>query len=222
MDSTSIIHGLGYVGLFLVLFAETGLLVGFFLPGDTLLISAGLLAARGELSLAGVLLAMIAGAVAGDAVGYLIGQQAGQRLYRREDSFWFRRSHLEKAQRFFVRHGGKTIIAARFVTGLRTFAPVVAGTAGMPYRRFAAFNIVGAAGWVCAITLLGYGFGNVVRQFDRWIFIGSVVLLPFPLMVALSQSWRLRRARVRFRAERAERERALREAEERIALGRDE
>ena len=203
MSATALIHALGYAGLFCVLFAETGLLIGFFLPGDTLLISAGLLAARGELTRWGVLLAMIAGAVAGDAVGYLIGQQAGQRLYARPDSFWFQRAHLEKAQQFFARHGGKTIVAARFATGLRTFAPVVAGTAGMSYRRFALFNIIGAAGWVTLITLGGYWFGNLVRAFDRWVFIGSVALLPFPLLIALSQSWRLRRARARWHARHA-------------------
>jgi membrane-associated protein len=205
MDATAIIHGMGYAGLFLVLFAETGLLFGFFLPGDTLLISAGLLAARGELELWATLLVMVAGAVLGDAVGYLIGQQAGHRLYQREESFWFRRSHLDKARAFYARHGGKTIIAARFFTGLRTFAPIVAGAAGMQYRHFAMFNIVGAVGWVVSITLAGYWFGNLVKEFDRWIFIGAVVLLPVPLLVALSQSWRLRRAHARWKAEHAAR-----------------
>jgi membrane-associated protein len=203
MDATALIRAMGYAGLFLVLFAETGLLIGFFLPGDTLLIAAGVPAARGQMELWGVLAAMIAGAVTGDAVGYLIGQQAGQRLYARPDSFWFQRSHLEKAQRFFAKHGGKTIVAARFATGLRTFAPVVAGTAGMGYPRFALFNVIGAAAWVTIVTLGGYWFANVVKAFDRWIFIGSIALLPFPLLFALSQSWRLRRARARWQARQA-------------------
>lgn len=200
MNTTELIPTIGYVGLFVIVFAETGLLIGFFLPGDTLLVSAGVLAARGQLHISLVLISMFAGAVIGDAVGYWLGRQAGQRLFQREDSFWFRREHLEKARRFYARHGGKTIVAARFVTGLRTFAPLVAGAASMRYRNFALYNIVGAAGWVCSITLLGYAFGNAVTKFDHWIFIGSVALLPLPLMVALSQTYRLRRAHHRFRA----------------------
>jgi membrane-associated protein len=213
MNTTDLIRNLGYIGLFAIVFAETGLLIGLFLPGDTLLISAGILAARGQLHLPLVLLAMIAGAVIGDALGYWIGRQAGQRLFQREDSFWFRREHLEKAERFYARHGGKTIVLARFVTALRTFAPLVAGAAAMRYRRFAFFNTIGAVGWVCSVTLLGYAFGNVVTKFDHWIFIGAVALLPFPLVVALSQSFRLRRARARFHARRAA-EHAARERDE--------
>ncbi len=197
---THLIQTIGYLGLFAILFAETGLLVGFFLPGDTLLISAGLLASRGELHITAVLGVLIAGAVLGDATGYWIGRQAGQRLFQREDSFWFRREHLEKAQRFYERHGGKTIFLARFLTGLRTFAPIVAGAARMPYPRFAVFNIAGAVCWICSVTLAGYAFGNIATRFDHYIFIGSVLLLPFPLLLALSQAVRLRRARSRFRA----------------------
>ncbi|HZQ36798.1 MAG TPA: VTT domain-containing protein [Dehalococcoidia bacterium] len=205
MNWEEITRAIGYGGLFAILFAETGLLIGFFLPGDTLLISAGLLAARGHLHIAGVLGAMIAGAVLGDAVGYLIGKQAGKRLYGRDDSFWFRRDHLEKARRFYARHGGKTIVAARFVTGLRTFAPVVAGAAEMGYPRFAFFNVAGAVGWICSITMLGYLFGNTVSRYDHYIFIGAFALIPFPLLLALSQAFRLRRARARFHARRLER-----------------
>ncbi len=202
MDMTHLIQTIGYVGLFAILFAETGLLIGFFLPGDTLLITAGLLASRGQLHISAVLMVLIAGAVLGDATGYWIGAHAGRRLFQREDSFWFRREHLEKAQRFYERHGGKTIFLARFLTGLRTFAPIVAGAAEMPYPRFAVFNIAGAVGWICSITLAGYAFGATVTRFDHYIFIGSALLLPFPLLLALSQGMRLRRARVRFRARR--------------------
>jgi membrane-associated protein len=200
MNSTELIRSIGYLGLFAILFAETGLLIGFFLPGDTLLITAGLLASRGQLHILGVLGAMIAGAVLGDATGYWIGRQAGKRLFAREDSFWFRRDHLEKAEQFYERHGGKTIVAARFVTGLRTFAPMVAGAARMTYPRFAVFNVFGAVSWVCIVTLAGYAFGSTVSRFDHYIFIGSLVLLPFPLLLGLSQSFRLRRAHRRHRA----------------------
>jgi membrane-associated protein len=213
MEMTHLIQTIGYLGLFAILFAETGLLVGFFLPGDTLLISAGLLASRGQLHIGAVLAVLIAGAVLGDAAGYWIGRQAGQRLFRRDDSFWFRSEHLEKAQRFYQRHGGKTIFLARFVTGLRTFAPIVAGAARMPYPRFAAFNVAGAICWICSITLAGYAFGGAVTRFDHYIFIGSVVLLPFPLVMALTQGVRLRRARLRLRA-RLEKERSMRQEDD--------
>src|SRR5579883_2891928 len=214
MNWEEIIRAIGYTGLFAILFAETGLLVGFFLPGDTLLITAGLLAARGHLHIAGVLGAMIAGAVLGDAVGYLIGKQAGRRLYGRDDSFWFRRDHLEKARRFYARHGGKTIVAARFLTGLRTFAPVVAGAADMPYPRFAFFNVIGAVGWICSVTLAAFAFGNAVRHLDHIIFIGSVVLLPFPLIAAIVQGIRLQRSRKRFNARLAAQRRARAELDD--------
>ena len=202
MINAHLIHSIGYIGLFAILFAETGLLVGFFLPGDTLLVSAGLLAARGQLNIGVLLAVLIAGAVLGDATGYWIGHQAGNRLFQREDSFWFRREHLEKAERFYERHGGKTIFIARFFSGLRTFAPIVAGAARMMYPRFALFNITGAISWITIVTMLGYIFGNAVTKFDHYIFIGALVLLPFPLLLALSQAFRVRRARAKFRADR--------------------
>ena len=202
MSNAHLIHSIGYIGLFAILFAETGLLVGFFLPGDTLLVSAGLLAARGQLNIGVLLAVLIAGAVLGDATGYWIGHQAGKRLFQREDSFWFRREHLEKAERFYERHGGKTIFIARFFSGLRTFAPIVAGAARMRYPRFALFNITGAISWITIVTMLGYIFGNAVTKFDHYIFIGALVLLPFPLLLALSQALRVRRARAKFRADR--------------------
>lgn len=202
MSTTAIIHTVGYAGIFAILFAETGLLVGFFLPGDTLLISAGLLASRGQLSLPILLIGGSIAAVLGDATGYLIGREAGVHLFQREDSFWFRRKHLEAAQRFFDRHGGKTIFFARFIVAVRTFAPVVAGAAEMPYRRFAAFNISGAICWVCAATLAAYAFGSVVATLDKYVFIATLAFLPVPLIVATVQYLRLRRARERFDATR--------------------
>jgi len=161
MNGTDFIRSIGYFGLFAILFAETGLLIGFFLPGDTLLVSAGLLAARGQLHLALVLLAMIAGAVLGDATGYLIGAQAGKRLFQRDDSFWFRREHLEKAQRYYQRHGGKTIVIARFMPIIRTFAPFVAGIGSMTYPRFLAYNVIGGIAWIGLFVCGGYFFGNI-------------------------------------------------------------
>jgi membrane-associated protein len=197
LTATHLIHTLGYAGIFGMLFAETGLLFGFFLPGDTLLISAGVLAARGQLQLPLLLLGGSLAAVLGDTLGYAIGLQAGNRLFQREESFWFRRQHLERAKHFYERHGGKTIFIARFLVGVRTFAPLVAGAAHMSYRRFALFNVAGGLAWVCGITLLAYGFGGIVSTLDRYIFIATLVALPFPPLFALVQYVRLRRTQTR-------------------------
>jgi len=157
-----LIRLVGMVGLVVIVFSETGLMVGFFLPGDSLLVTAGLFAARGELNIVWLNLALMAAAVVGDATGYWIGKRAGQALYSRPNSFFFRREHLIKTHEFYERHGGKTIVIARFMPIVRTFAPVVAGAADMTYRKFATFNIAGGIGWVAAMTLLGYFLGRVV------------------------------------------------------------
>lgn len=131
-------------------------------------------------------------------MGYLIGSRAGPRLFQREDSFWFRREHLERARRFYEKHGGKTIVLARFIVGIRTFAPVVAGATNMPYRRFASYNVIGGVCWVFGLTLLAFSFGGVVRQFDHYIFLAVIVILPLPLIIGLVQAYRLHRARARY------------------------
>src|SRR5689334_8985946 len=157
-DVEALVKAVGYAGLFAIIFAETGLLIGFFLPGDTLLISAGLLISQDKVNLELWFLIplLIVAAVVGDAVGYQVGRHAGPRLFRKEDGRIFRKDHLDRAKRFYDKHGGKTIIVARFLAFIRTFAPTVAGAAEMPYPRFAAFNIVGAVLWVTSITLFGY------------------------------------------------------------------
>jgi membrane-associated protein len=146
----------GYVGLFAIIFSETGLLVGFFLPGDSLLVTAGLFAARGELDIVLLNVLLIIAAITGDAVGYLIGLRAGHALFNRPQSRWFRRDHLLKTKEFYDKYGGITIIMARFMPFARTFAPVVAGVAEMPYRRFALFNFTGGILWIMSMTLIGY------------------------------------------------------------------
>ena len=157
-----LIRLVGLVGLFIIVFAETGLLVGFFLPGDSLLVTAGLFAARGDLNVVSLIAWLMLAAVVGDATGYYIGRRAGRALYSRPNSFFFRRQHLIKTHEFYERHGGKTIILARFMPIIRTFAPVVAGAAEMTYHRFATFNIVGGILWVNSMVLIGYYLGMVV------------------------------------------------------------
>lgn len=152
----------GAAAIIAIVFAETGLLVGFFLPGDSLLVSAGLVASQGVLNVYWLGLAAAAAAVVGDAVGFSIGHAAGPRIFTREDSRWFNRRHLLHAHAFYEKHGGKTIILARFMPVIRTFAPVVAGAADMRYRDFAAYNVVGAIAWVWGMLLIGYGLGHYI------------------------------------------------------------
>lgn len=189
VDLESFISAVGYPGLFLIVFAETGLLIGFFLPGDTLLITTGLLCQRGQLKIADidgiwfVIPVLIAAAVIGDFVGFQIGRRLGPRLYSRPDSRLFRRDHLEKATDFYNKHGGKTIVLARFLAFIRTFAPTVAGAAGMPYPRFAFFNIIGGVVWVVSLTLAGYFIGKAVEDLDKYftvLIVGMVTLSVLP------------------------------------------
>lgn len=172
----------GLLGMVLIVFAETGLMVGFFLPGDSLLITAGLFAAKGDLDIVWLNLALIAAAIAGDATGYWIGRRAGQALYSRPNSLLFRRDHLVKTHEFYERHGGKTIVIARFMPIVRTFAPVVAGAAEMTYRRFAAYNVVGGIGWVTSMTLAGYYLGRLVPNIDEHIHIVVAVVIFLSLL----------------------------------------
>jgi len=157
----------GILGMFVIVFAETGLLIGFFLPGDSLLVTAGLFAASGQLDILWLNLSLMAAAILGDATGYWIGYRAGMAIYSRPDSFFFRRRHLTAAHAFYEKHGGKTIIIARFMPIIRTFAPVVAGAGTMSYRRFAAYNVIGGIGWVASMTLIGYFLGRAVPNLDQ-------------------------------------------------------
>ena len=157
----------GLIGLIAIVFAETGLLVGFFLPGDSLLITAGLFAARGDFNIVTLNVTLIAAAIIGDATGYWIGKRTGQALYSRPDSFFFRRDHLRITHEFYEKHGGKTIVLARFMPIVRTFAPMVAGVADMGYRQFATYNVIGGVLWVMSMTLGGYYLGQLVPNLEQ-------------------------------------------------------
>lgn len=153
-----------YFGLFFIIFAETGLAVGFFLPGDSLLVVAGLFAAAGKLNLWIMMITLFIAAVLGDAVGYLTGKRMGKAVFNRPKSRFFNPKHLQKAHKFYEKHGGKTIIIARFVPIVRTFAPIVAGAADMKYKNFLVFNVFGGFLWVFGMLLTGYFLGGVVEQ----------------------------------------------------------
>jgi membrane-associated protein len=167
----------GYVGLFAIIFSETGLLIGFFLPGDSLLVTAGLFAAKGNLDVVLLIVLLSIAAVTGDATGYWIGRRAGIALYERRQSRFFRRDHLIKTKEFYDKYGGITIVLARFMPFARTFAPVVAGVAGMKYHRFAVFNVAGGVGWIVSMTLLGYFLGQSIPGIeDKIEYVIAVVI----------------------------------------------
>jgi len=170
----------GYAVLVGIVFAETGLLAGFFLPGDSLLVTAGLLASTdGVLNIWVLVPLLCAAAIAGDSAGYAIGYHLGPRLFRREGSRFFHKQHLIRTQQFYERYGAKTIVLARFVPIIRTFAPTVAGVGRMAYRRFLAFNVIGGVGWVLSMTLGGYGLGRTIpniAQHLHWV-IGIIIVL---------------------------------------------
>lgn len=177
-----LIRIVGQYGIPLIIFAETGLLAGFFLPGDSLLITAGLFAARGDLSLPLLIVTLIPAAILGNATGYQIGKRAGKALYSRPDSLLFRREHLQMTHAYYERHGGKTIILAQFMPIVRTFAPVVAGAASMTYRRFATFNVVGAILWINSMTLTGYYLGRVIPNIEKRIHIVVAIVIFLSLL----------------------------------------
>jgi len=177
-----LIRLVGFYGIVAVIFAETGLLIGFFLPGDSLLITAGLFAARGDFRFASLILALIPAAIVGNATGYFIGHRTGMALYQRPNSFLFRREHLTMTHEYYVKHGGKTIVIAQFIPILRTFAPVVAGVAEMGYRQFATYNVVGAILWVGSMTTAGYTLGRVVPNIEKRIHYVVAVVIAISLL----------------------------------------
>lgn len=186
-----LIAWVGYVGITVIVFCETGLLVGFFLPGDSLLVTAGLVASQGKLDILLLNCLLMSAAVIGDSVGYAIGYFVGPKVFKKEDSLFFRKEHLKRTHDFFEKYGGKTIILARFVPIVRTFAPTVAGVGRMRYRRFLAFNVVGGVGWVLSMTSIGYFLGHSVPHIERhlhWVIAVVIVISFLPLVHEWRQS----------------------------------
>ena len=191
-DVEGIVRWGGVAMLVAIVFAETGLLIGFFLPGDSLLVTAGVFAAAGHLRIGTVLVLCTAAAIVGDQLGYYIGYRTGPRIFGRQDSLLFKRKHLLRAREFYERHGGKTIIFARFIPIIRTFAPVVAGVATMDYRRFVTFNVAGGFGWVWSMSLLGYSLGRMVPDIDRHIHVVIAVVVFLSILPAIVEYLRSR------------------------------
>ncbi len=176
-----------------IVFVETGMFVGFFLPGDSLLVTAGVFAAAGNLNLASLLSLVTICAIAGDQLGYAIGRKAGQSLYRRKNSRFFKHEHLQEAHDFYERYGGKTVIMARFIPIIRTFCPPVAGAAKMNYPRYLIYDIFGGLLWVWSMVLIGYWLGRSVPNVEKKIHfvIAGVILISF--IPAAYHAWQVRR-----------------------------
>lgn len=176
-DIQSLITTAGYAGIFGMLFAESGLLIGFIFPGDSLLLTAGFLASQGYLDITILALGSFVAAVLGDNLGYAIGKRAGPKIFIREDSLFFKKSYAEKTKIFYERHGGKTLILARFIHGVRAFAPVFAGVANMRYSSFFFYNAIGALLWGVGLSLLGYLLGTAIPGIDRYIVLAIIALV---------------------------------------------
>lgn len=179
LNAGQLIQSGGILLVGLIVFAESGLLVGFFLPGDTLLFTAGFFASQHKLVLGWLLLVVIGSTIAGDNVGYSIGKQAGKRLFRKKDGLLFRHKYVEQAEKFYDKHGGKTVIFARFLPVVRTFAPMVAGAGKMPRKRFVFFDVIGSLLWGVGITLLGFWLGKSIPSIDKYLL--PVILLAMAL-----------------------------------------
>lgn len=189
----SLIKTAGYAGIFGIIFAESGLLVGLFFPGDSLLFTAGFLASRGFFNLVPLILICFFAAVLGDSFGYFFGKKTGPKIFRKEESFFFHKHHIDKAKIFYERHGGKTIILARFLPVVRTFAPILAGVGVMHYPTFLFYNVVGGALWAIGLPFLGYYLGNAILGVDRFIVpivIFIVVLSVIPPLYHALRTWK--------------------------------
>jgi len=196
IDLVRLIQTIGYIGLAAVIFGESGLFFGFFFPGDSLLLTAGLLASHGELSLWVLLLSLPVAAILGDNVGYWFGKKIGPPIFKRENSLLFRKRNLLAAKSFYDQHGGKTIVLARFMPFIRTFAPIVAGAVEMEYRRFVFFNAMGGALWAIGVTLAGYFVGETVPGIDHYFLLVVAIVIIVSALPSLIHLWKEYRGEV--------------------------
>ena len=184
-DLVTLITAAGYAGLCAVVFAESGLFFGFFLPGDSLLFTVGLLASQGVFDIVLILALLSIAAVTGDSVGYAFGKRIGPKLFSRSESRFFKPSHAVRKNEFFAAHGKKSIFLARFLPIVRTFVPIVAGVAGMPYRDFLRYNVVGGVAWVFSMTLFGYVLGTQIPNAENYLYPAVVLIIAVSFLPAL-------------------------------------
>jgi membrane-associated protein len=183
----------GLFGLAAIIFSETGLLIGVFLPGDSLLVTAGLFAAKGYLNVLALAPALTVAAICGNSVGYFIGRATGPRVFRRDNSLFFNKKHAIRAHEFYEKYGRKTIVLAQFMPVIRTFAPVVAGVGGMRFRQFITFNVIGAIVWIWSMLGLGYFLGNTIPGIDQHIEIVVIIVIFISILPGLIGGYRARK-----------------------------
>lgn len=189
-DLNHLIETVGYIGIFAIIFAETGLLIGFFLPGDSLLFTAGFLASQGILNIWILVPVCVVAAIAGDAVGYQLGKRYGRGLFNKPESRLFKPKNLVLAEQFFQRHGGRAIVLARFIPFARTFVPVIAGISHMPYRHFGSYNVIGAVLWGAGITLLGFFLGHAIPSVDTYLLPVIALILFISVLPSAYHFWK--------------------------------
>ncbi len=179
LDLTELIKTIGYVGIFAIVFAESGLFFGFFFPGDSLLFTSGFLASQGFLDIRILVPLVIFAAIAGDSTGFWMGGKFGKWLMSRRESFFFKKEYIEKAHHFYEKHGGKALVLARFVPAVRTFVPIVAGMANMGYKNFISFNVIGGFLWGAGMTLGGYYLGRSIPNVDKYLLpiVAAIIIL---------------------------------------------
>jgi membrane-associated protein len=192
---SELVQWAGLFGLAAIIFSETGLLVGVFLPGDSLLVTAGLFAARGYLNVYALTPLLTAAAICGNSLGYFIGKKSGPRIFNRENSLFFNKKHAIRAAEFFEKHGRKTIVLAQFMPIIRTFSPVIAGVGGMNFRTFITFNVIGAFVWIWSMVGLGYFLGSYIPGIDQHIEIVIIIVVFLSILPGLIGGYRGRRAK---------------------------
>lgn len=191
IDVRALIAWGGIIGITGIIFVETGLFFGFFLPGDSLLVTAGILAAAGQLDIRWLIIFPTIAAIVGDQTGYIIGRKAGNALREKYPKF---KDHLDRAHAFYEKYGAKTIVFARFVPIVRTFVPAVAGAARMDYRTFVTFNVFGGALWVLSTTLLGYGLGSAIPQIEEYLHLVIAIVVILSISPSLYEWWKIRKS----------------------------
>lgn len=197
LDPVTIIKTVGLVGMLFIVFAESGLFFGFFLPGDSLLFTAGFLASQNYLNVIVLVWLSFLCAVLGDSTGYWFGQKVGPKIFKKEDSFFFHKRHIERAEKFYEEHGNKTIFLARFIPIVRTFAPIVAGVGRMRYSNFITYNIIGGFVWSFATVYMGYFLGEVVPNPDRYLLPILFVIIIISFLPVISEFYKSKKKRTK-------------------------
>ncbi len=193
IDPLEIIHALGYMGIFIIVLVESGVFVGFFLPGDSLLLTAGLLATQGALSLPILLVIVPIAAIVGDSIGYSFGRYIGPRLFTKEDSFFFNKKHIQRSRDFYEKYGPRAIVLARFIPVVRTFVPIIAGVGEMKYKTFLFYNIFGGVLWSATFLLAGYFLGKAIPNLDHYILPIVAVVILVSFMPVVWEWWKSRK-----------------------------